>query len=233
MKNKILIVAVLILSTGCASLKYPNWEKVNIETSVENKPCVKTGKKEECTGSREACNPWFKKRATLVNANTVVVHGNSSNERFNGKYFQCHAGLPPYITKFKKEEYGSEPNTVTGQAFLTQKGGGVVTCAGQAVLMYPDTEYFEDIYDDVPSLDALPSEEAAFYKTSQCDAQGNFEFHKVPAGKWVIRTIVRWDVFAVKPFLNSYYTADEVQGGPLKKHVTVQNGEINKFIITE
>ncbi len=233
MKNSILIVFFLMLSTGCASLKYPNWDKVYVDSSVENKPCIRTGIKEQCNESKDDCEVWFQKRATLVNGNAAVVHGNPSGDRFTGKYFQCRPGLPPYKgPKFNKEDYISGSNTVTGQAFLTQKGGGVVTCAGQPVLMYPDNEYFADIYDELGSVH-LSNEEAALIKAGQCDAQGNFEFHKVPAGKWIIRVNVSWHVSSSIAIGHTYFPTDEVQGGPMSKQVTVQNEEINKFIISQ
>lgn len=50
-----------MLSTGCASLKYPNWETVSIEYSVDNKPCVKKGINEQCSSTKDDCNIWFKK----------------------------------------------------------------------------------------------------------------------------------------------------------------------------
>jgi hypothetical protein len=234
MKTRILIAFILILSIGCASLKYSNWEEVNIENSVDNKPCVLNGTKEKCINLKDVCVTWFKKRATLVNANTTVIHGDPSNTIFNGRYFQCKTGLPLYKgPRFNKEEYKSGSNTVTGQAFLTKKEGGVVTCAGLPVQMYPDTEYFSDMYGSVDL--ANQAEAAALIKSSQCDAQGNFEFHNVPAGKWIISVIVSYDVLSVKSIGNFYYytAAGEKQGGPIKKQVTVQNGGINKFIISQ
>lgn len=242
MSNKVIIALVCLSLAGCASLKYPNWDRVTIANSVENKPCVKKGIKEKCSDSKDDCETWFKKRATLVNANTTVMLNNSSSNKFSGRYFQCEPGLPVYKDpKFNKEEYSSGSNTVTGQAFLRQKGGGIVTCAGESVSMRPDTEYFNDIFDDISngylSNNQINSEEKELFKVSQCDAQGNFEFYKIPAGKWVIRVNVSWSVYSVGsiplPHGTYYYTNDAKQGGVLAKEVTVQNGEINKFIISE
>ena len=183
---------------------------------------------------------WFKKRATLVNANTAVIDSSTSN----ATYFQCETGLPLYKEHkdviFKKEEHTSYlktgANTVTGQAFLTQNGGGVVTCTGQSVLMYPDTEYFNQSDSDIAKGCQLPNDVDntinAFYKSSQCDAQGNFDFYKVPAGNYIISVNVSWNVSSVKSIGNYYYTDNEKQGGFLSKKVTVQDGEINKFIIS-
>lgn len=244
MKNKIIVAALCMQLIGCASLKYPNWERVDISHSVDNKPCVIKGIKEECDDdSKYECDIWFKKRATLVNANTTVIHSNLSTNKFTGTYFQCENGLPLYKdpNKFIKENYESYlksgSNTVTGQAFLTQNGGGVVTCAGQSVLLHPDTEYFINVSDDILSgylsANELDQDAKSILKVSQCDAQGNFEFHKIPAGNWVIRTNVSWNVNVVRSNGFNYYNDSQKQGGALIKEVTVQDGEINKFIISE
>jgi len=238
MKNRILIIFILVLSTGCASLKYPNWENVNIESCIHNKPCVSKGVEEKCN-QLYGCDVWFKKRATLVDANTAVIDRYTST----ATYFQCATGQPIYKEhvdyKFNKEEYKlyleSGTNTVTGQAFLTQSGGGVVTCAGESVLMYPDTEYFNQRDSDIAKGCQLTNESTAvtvLFKSSQCDAQGNFDFYKIPAGNYIISVNVSWDVSSVKSIGNYYYTDNEKQGGPLRKKVTVIDGEINKFIIT-
>lgn len=224
-----------MLSTSCASLKYPNWEKVGIEYSVDNKPCVIKGIKEQCDPSEDACDIWFKKRATRVNANTVEIHSDLSSTNLTSKYFQCEAGLPLYKdpNKFNKEEYKpylkSGINTVVGQAFLRQNGGGIVTCAGKTVLLYPAIGIFDVISRGFISAG---SDEKALIKETQCDAQGNFEFYMIPAGNWVIKTNVSWDVYSVKSVGIYYYTANERQGGGLMKKITVQDGEVNKFIIS-
>jgi hypothetical protein len=83
----------------------------------------------------------------------------------------------------------------------------------------------------------LTTEEKALSKEAICDAQGNFEFNKVPSGKWIIKVNVSWNVFSVKsvplPSGNFYYTDDNKQGGILTKEVIVKEGEENKFIISQ
>lgn len=236
--NKIMIAVVFGVVSGCANLKYPGWQDVSIFNSIDGMPCVETGQIEQCTDSKEDCNEWFKKRATIVNSNSAVVRRGPQANSFIGKYYQCKEGNPIHkAPAFDKEAYKTGSSMVTGQAFLTQKGGGVVTCAGNAVEMHPDTEYFNQIFDDIrsgySSLEKLSQEEKNLLKTGQCDAQGNFEFHKVPNGKWVIGVNVSWDVNFVRNNGFFYYTDSQKQGGYLKKEVNIQDGEINKFIITE
>jgi hypothetical protein len=233
--------------TSCASTLYPNWESVRIESCIHNKPCVSKGKIEACRDYRSSCSDWFKKRATKFDANTVVIDSAQV-----GRYYQCKAGLP--ANKAYKEHVfnGQEhsvylkvgSNTVTGQAFLRQNGGGVVTCAGQSVMMLPDTLYFnqsnsdanQECESDEPGEKVAIKTAQSLYKTSQCDAQGNFEFNKVPAGNWIIRTSVDWNVYSVEairfPNRNIYYPVTNKQGGNLEKKITVQDGEVNKIIIT-
>ena len=236
--KKLIIVVVMVSLVGCANSRYPNWESVNIVSSVENKPCIGNGITEKCDdGSKDDCDIWFKKRATLVHSNTAVINPDPVNDEPTGRYFQCQTGNPLYKSLvFNKSEYGTGINSVTGQAFLTQQGGGVVTCAGNSVEMYPDTAYFSEVFDDIgngfaPSR-AFSSEDQKFLKTSQCDAQGNFEFNKIPAGKWIIGVKVTWNVNSVGYNGFYYYTKSNPQGGALKKSVNVQNNEINKFIIS-
>ncbi len=112
MKNLLIAIAYTQV-IGCASLKYPNWEQVSIESSVINKPCEsKLRLAEHCND--EDCETWFKKRATIYNANTVVRHKNNY-----ASYFYCAAGLPSYqnpvAEKPKTTEGGSVPdyNTIS------------------------------------------------------------------------------------------------------------------------
>jgi hypothetical protein len=96
--KKIVIAALCFGGIGgCASLKYPGWEKVSIETSVVDKPCeLKPVKAEHCYDAD--CNTWFKKRATVYGGNTVVRHDGNY-----GSYFYCASGLPLYKEPVKPQ----------------------------------------------------------------------------------------------------------------------------------
>ena len=94
--KKLLIAFVCQVAIGCASLKYPNWEQVNIVTSVINKPCESKLRHAEYCDDAD-CAIWFKKRATIYKANTVVRHVNNY-----ASYFYCAAGLPPYQNPVKR-----------------------------------------------------------------------------------------------------------------------------------
>ncbi|SMG66578.1 hypothetical protein BMETH_644_2 [methanotrophic bacterial endosymbiont of Bathymodiolus sp.] len=63
----ILIFSLLLIS--CTNLKYSGWQQVKIEKSVFNKNCIfKNEEVQQCTSTN-----WFKQRATIFQANTVVL----------------------------------------------------------------------------------------------------------------------------------------------------------------
>ena len=87
----ITITVAFALLTGCAAIKYPNWQQVQVVDSVFKKPCER--KMEESCSGGDNCAEWYKKRATIFGANTVV----STNRLLKGEYFYCGAGIPPYM----------------------------------------------------------------------------------------------------------------------------------------
>jgi hypothetical protein len=135
-------------------------------------------------------------------------------------------------SKFDPTEYaayqGTGTGTITGQAFLRQQGGGVVTCAGSPAFAVPATAYTREI------AAAAVSGRAAFgiqgqapigslgsaKKDSQCDAEGNFEITGLKAGNWIVMSQVSWMV--------GYYS----QGGVVSKEVYVTDGQTQKVILT-
>ncbi|WP_133251528.1 hypothetical protein [Zavarzinia aquatilis] len=125
------------------------------------------------------------------------------------------------------------PNRVSGQAFVRQNGGGVVTCAGSGVGLTPVNAYSTDrmigIYGNsvsgyLPAIIEKKLPENAEYirlsRTAYCDAQGNFDFENVPDGEYYVTTYVAWTVGYV------------AQGGGLMKRVSVSGGKHEKLILT-
>jgi len=82
MKNKVFIAAVCLSLVGCASLKYPNWQYVRIETSVPDKSCTYK-MQESCSDDGNNCLEWHQKRATKYYANTVVITDKSNHNQFS------------------------------------------------------------------------------------------------------------------------------------------------------
>lgn len=220
---------IAILSFNCLLLQgcYPGWQAVKVESSVVNKSCKLQGKMEMCKETQSKCEIWFKKRATKEGANTIIFE--TFSEGSYGRYYNCQPGFPPYKKlKFTQEGYTQGANTVTGQAFLRQRGGGVVTCAGNRVIMYPNTMYFLAKRNGAPEIE-ISNESSTMEKSTQCDATGNFEFNNIQNGGWVIETTVGWDV----PEINriGYYSSNR-QGGLMRKEITVRSNEKNRFIIS-
>ena len=78
----IFIKAILLLSAlflaSCASIKYPNWEYVRVVYKVPSDLC-EYKLQEACSYSGAKCFNWFKKRATIFDANTVVITERDEN----------------------------------------------------------------------------------------------------------------------------------------------------------
>lgn len=126
--------------------------------------------------------------------------------------------------------------TITGQAFLNQKGGGVVTCAGKQVNLIPKTTYsserinkiygslskgYKDYYAvNIVFEPSTPQNYYTYQRKTICDAQGNFKFKNVPSNKeYFIITVVTWEID---------YT---VQGGDLMLSVKPKSGETLEVIL--
>lgn len=116
--------------------------------------------------------------------------------------------------------------SVRGQAFLRQRGGGIVTCAGSVVYAHPATPFFRQLLAHnraggtstmVPGANAALS----LVRQTRCDAQGNFEFRDLPVGAWLITTSVRWSV------------RDSEQGGDLLKVAAVQAADEPALLLSD
>lgn len=131
-----------------------------------------------------------------------------------------------------KPYMGTGNNSIIGQGFLRQRGGGVVTCAGSLVLLLPDTPFFREIITHLRTGNTpqfVDEAERVAYNSmlrqSQCDAQGNYVFNSLPDGNWIILTEVKWTV-------PSRYSSSQ-QGGALMQEVQVANGERKQVLLTD
>jgi hypothetical protein len=128
-------------------------------------------------------------------------------------------------------------SSLEGQAFLRQNGGGVVTCAGEAVKLIPYAGLFKEAYDlsksgkaplpngrnnitVVQYAEADPTYEKLI-KSTKCDAQGNFKFEGLPSGEWVALTKVQWIV------------ADLPQGAKIGSRVSLNVGETKRVLLSD
>ena len=117
---------------------------------------------------------------------------------------------------------------VDGQAFLRKNGGDVVTCAGEMVVLAPETPLMlEEVKVIIAGNKPLVGGEqgkisaTGAIRTTTCDAQGNFTFDHVPAADWLVITGARWTV------------ADERQGGNMMKVVSTAKGPAGKVILSD
>ena len=127
-------------------------------------------------------------------------------------------------------------NTVEGSAFLRQRGGDVVTCAGETVSLIPQSAYAAErvlhafgttqrAAISLPvELDVPVPEYERLILESTCDAQGDFVFRNVPDGGYYVWTRVTWEVSM------SYGTF--MQGGAVMAPVEVAGGEAVSLVIS-
>jgi hypothetical protein len=124
-------------------------------------------------------------------------------------------------------------NQIRGNGFMRQRGGGVVTCAGQLAMLIPATEYAKErmfaLYgpgDSGTNVSRNPTfqpdvlEYGTLTRSTKCDAQGNFTFDRVADGEFFVNTMVTWSVG---------YSS---QGGYLMHKVTVKNGQSVNVILS-
>ena len=87
MKKVWVVFGVVIILGGCTNSKYPNWEYVRIEHEVL-KPSDCVYKIQEACSARGAdCYNWYKQRATIYGANTVVLVDQDKD------YIASHSGF--------------------------------------------------------------------------------------------------------------------------------------------
>lgn len=134
--------------------------------------------------------------------------------------------LPEFSKEVHEKYFQSGTGKLIGQGFMKQRGGGVVTCAGNIVVVMPATQFYRDwlvnprfVYGAKKGeMSELAKQPVRF---TICDAQGNFEATKLPEGNWLVMTDVIWQV------------GDEAQGGGLLKEVVIENGEQLRVLVTD
>lgn len=125
-------------------------------------------------------------------------------------------------------------NTIKGEAFMRQRGGGIVTCAGSDVELIPYTEYAGEririIYNGLATgfspwgnkITFIPDIQDYYHysKTQTCSANGSFTFNNIKDGNYFITSCVQW------------WAGDHPQGGCLMKNITVKGGETMEVILS-
>lgn len=121
--------------------------------------------------------------------------------------------------------------SVTGRAVMTTPDGQTHTCANQTATLTPVSGYAREVHEALKASRgqitiANPDEAAAAtVRTTTCDAQGRFAFHKLPPGDWYVRASVTWEV------RGSFY-ATRTEGGVLSEPVTTRAGETAEIVLS-
>ena len=142
--------------------------------------------------------------------------------------------LTPADMEMASAMLGRGASTIKGSALLRQRGGGVVTCAGNDVFLIPATEsgsrelqrvfgsghgYVRRGGDATLGGGKLVAPPEPNRRTV-CNAQGFFTFDSVLPGKWYIMTTVVWTA------------GDEYQGGTLLAMAEAQEGREVEVVLT-
>jgi len=124
---------------------------------------------------------------------------------------------------------------ISGQAFLRQNGGGVVTCAGQDVTLVPAGAFAREritaIYGNMnggrinvfqsANQEGVDPQYFALMRTTSCDAEGDYEFNGLAAGAYYVTTSVLWTVPG--QFVP--------EGGAMSKLVQLGSGESKRVLL--
>lgn len=144
----------------------------------------------------------------------------------------CVSPAPPLVLQPITEQQlapykATKTAWVTGQAFLRQQGGGVVTCAGSPIFLIPSIPATRQMLTDMkagargqpgakidPKLRGTGAE-------GTCNAQGNFRLGPVAPGSYILLTEVSWAAGYAR------------QGGTLRRDLTVTDGQTLEVLLTE
>lgn len=122
-------------------------------------------------------------------------------------------------------------NQVSGSALIRQAGGGIVTCAGNMVLLMPVTEYAKQWARHVYGTDqngyrptagrGIEFEGADTFfknvKSTNCDVEGKFTFQNIADGEFFVFTKINWTV--------QDQFGPVIQGGSIMRRIALSNGE--------
>lgn len=124
---------------------------------------------------------------------------------------------------------------LSGQAFMRQNGGGVVTCAGEEVNLFPATAYASERFAKIYGAPAggritvfegvttkgVPPDYLKYRRIALCDAEGDFEFTGVAPGTYYVQSRVIWTV------PGSYVP----EGGAVAKRITLRSGQTLRVLL--
>lgn len=118
--------------------------------------------------------------------------------------------------------------SLSGQAFLTTRGGDVKVAAGRTVTLDPATPYarawLKTYGSDLARTEELPPDLRFQHarRTTVADGQGKFHFDNLPTGSYIVRTVVTWETGAQYAGL---------QGGVVASTVDVSDAKPTEVIV--
>jgi hypothetical protein len=132
------------------------------------------------------------------------------------------------LTKEELAPYGERGERfISGQAFLRQAGGLVVTCAGETVTVLPAVDAVEEAIDIWRAGDEIYTVNLEYPNVSgsvrwvECDGGGNFIVEGLPAETYWVMVPVRWGV------------GKKRYGGMLAERVSLYHGPEERLILDE
>jgi hypothetical protein len=142
--------------------------------------------------------------------------------------------VAPADMQLATDMLGKGTSTVKGSALMRQRGGGVVTCAGNDVFLIPATpsasSELQRVFHGDKGWVARGGDEMGGGKlvvaptpnrAGVCNAQGFFTFTNVKAGKWYVMTTVIWTV------------GNENQGGTMLGSAEVSEGQEAEIVLSQ
>ena len=119
---------------------------------------------------------------------------------------------------------------LSGQAFLTTRGGDVKVAAGRTVTLDPATtyakEWFRRLGAGATNFDSPPPDSLFVLtrRSTTADAQGRFRFASLVPGDYLVRTTVTWETGAAYSGL---------QGGVVASFVSVRDSGVTEVILNQ
>ena len=118
-------------------------------------------------------------------------------------------------------------SSVSGSAFIRQKGGGIVSCAGFEVGLFPQSSYADErlsyIYSNLNkgfninrSIDSSDHRYLDDSRKTICGVDGKFKFTNLPNGVYYIVTKVAWQVGYSNQGASLFQKVDLTSGGNLE-----------------
>ncbi len=120
--------------------------------------------------------------------------------------------------------------TLSGQAFLRRRDGGVVLAAGSRVYLIPSTAYSRERLGHIFGGRKFNSGAVRFAETdprypkmmrvTKADAEGRFAFAALADGEYFLTTALEWEADG------------RTRGGQLLEKVSIRNGKDARIILT-